>query len=59
MPADKRKQSFYFPEDDLAEIRREANRLDRSLSWVIQKAWAIARERIAQLPSHPAPEEDR
>jgi uncharacterized small protein (TIGR04563 family) len=43
---DKRKQSLYFPEDMLAEIQSEANRLDRSISWVVQRAWMIARKEI-------------
>jgi len=38
---DKRKQSLYFPESMLQEIKEEAARLDRSLSWVVQRAWKI------------------
>ena len=41
--ADKRKQSLYFPEEMLKEIQDEANRQDRSLSWIVQQAWRIAR----------------
>ncbi len=48
---DKRKQSLYFPEDMLAEIKREALRQDRSLSWIVQQAWRIARENIKKFPS--------
>jgi uncharacterized small protein (TIGR04563 family) len=48
---DSRKQSLYFPEDMLAEIQREANRQDRSLSWIVQQAWKIARADIKKLPS--------
>lgn len=48
---DKRKQSLYFPEDMLKEIQDEANRQDRSLSWVVQHAWKLARERIKSFPS--------
>jgi uncharacterized small protein (TIGR04563 family) len=47
---DKRKQSLYFPEDMLQEIQQEAMRQDRSLSWVIQQAWKLARARIASIP---------
>ena len=36
---DKRKQSMYFPEAMLTEIQHEADRQDRSLSWIIQRAW--------------------
>ena len=48
---DKRKQSLYFPESMLTEIKEEAARLDRSLSWVVQRAWKISRMEIKKLPS--------
>ncbi|APS00838.1 TIGR04563 family protein [Pajaroellobacter abortibovis] len=48
---DKRKQSLYFPESMLQEIKEEATRLDRSLSWVVQRAWKSARLEIKKLPS--------
>ena len=48
---DSRKQSLYFPEEMLAEIQREANRQDRSLSWIVQQAWKVARSDIRKLPS--------
>ena len=37
--SDKRKQSLYFPEEMLKEIQEEATRQDRSLSWIVPKAW--------------------
>jgi uncharacterized small protein (TIGR04563 family) len=49
--SDKRKQSLYFPEDMLEEIQQEANRQDRSLSWIVQQAWKIARPELHKLPS--------
>lgn len=49
--SDKRKQSLYFPEEMLEEIKEEAARLDRSLSWIVQRAWKIARIEIKRLPS--------
>lgn len=49
--SDKRKQSLYFPEDMLKEIQLEATRQDRSLSWIVQKAWKIARKEIQRYPS--------
>ncbi|HWN69213.1 MAG TPA: TIGR04563 family protein [Haliangium sp.] len=49
--SDKRKQSLYFPEDMLKEIQEEASRQDRSLSWIVQKAWRIARKEIMRYPS--------
>jgi len=47
---DKRKQSLYFPEGMLREFQQEATRQDRSLSWIIQQAWRLARTRIATIP---------
>jgi uncharacterized small protein (TIGR04563 family) len=47
---EKQKQSLYFPEDTLREIAKEANRLDRSLSWTVQQAWRVAREEIRKFP---------
>lgn len=49
--SDKRKQSLYFPESMLEEIKEEAARLDRSLSWIVQRAWKIARVEVKRLPS--------
>jgi uncharacterized small protein (TIGR04563 family) len=46
---DKRKQSLYFPGPMLDEIAAEARRLDRSLSWVVQRAWKSARDEIKLL----------
>ena len=48
---DKRKQSLYFPEEMLKEIGAEATRQDRSLSWIVQKAWKAARKDIMNIPS--------
>ncbi len=48
---DHRKQSLYFPDDMLEEIQREATRQDRSLSWIVQQAWKVARQDIRKMPS--------
>ena len=57
---DKRKQSLYFPEDMLAEIQAEATRQDRSLSWIVQRAWQIARKEIMKFPAvNDISEDDR
>ncbi len=48
---DKRKQSLYFPDEMLNEISKEAVRLDRSLSWMVQRAWRIASEEVGKFPS--------
>jgi uncharacterized small protein (TIGR04563 family) len=50
---DKRKQSLYFPVGMLEEVVAEATRMDRSLSWVVQKAWEIAKEKLRELPAAP------
>jgi uncharacterized small protein (TIGR04563 family) len=47
---DKRKQSLYFPEDMLNEMQTEASRQDRSLSWIVQQAWKLARSEMAKFP---------
>ena len=48
---DKRKQSLYFPEDMLAWLQAEADRQDRSLSWIAQKCVQVAKEKIESFPS--------
>lgn len=50
------KQSLYFSSMMLREIKEEAARMDRSLSWTIQRAWEVAREQIRKLPSVNSPE---
>jgi len=35
----------------LVEINDEAARLERSLSWIVQRAWKTARPEIRKLPS--------
>jgi uncharacterized small protein (TIGR04563 family) len=51
MASDKRKQSLYFPQEMLGEIQAEAARQDRSLSWIVQKAWKIARDELRKFPA--------
>jgi uncharacterized small protein (TIGR04563 family) len=47
MPAtDKQKQSLYFPDEMLREIKSESIRQDRSLSWIVQQAWRLARAEV-------------
>ena len=50
MAQDKRKQSLYFPKDMLADLQRECDRLDRSLSWVAQKCVKLALNELRGLP---------
>lgn len=44
------KQSLYFPSKVYQEVREEAERLDRSISWVIVQAWKLAKEKIKEIP---------
>ncbi len=48
---DKRKRSLYFPDTILREMQNEAKRQERSLSWIVQYAWRIARAELMRLPS--------
>lgn len=63
--SDKRKQSLYFPEEMLQEIQHEAARLDRSLSWIVQRCVKLGLDEIRKLPSvndiesEPAAEDTR
>lgn len=45
------KQSLYFPENMLEEIQKEAKRQDRSISWIVQQAWRVARSDLRKIPS--------
>ena len=54
--SDKRKQSLYFPEIMLDEIQKEAQRIQRSMSWVVQRAWKHARKEIKGIPGSNEPE---
>ncbi len=47
----KRNVTLYFNSAMLAETQKEAIRQDRSVSWIIQAAWRIAREEVRRMPS--------
>jgi uncharacterized small protein (TIGR04563 family) len=47
----KRKVTLYFNAAMLAETQKEALRQDRSISWIIQAAWKLAREEVKRLPA--------
>jgi len=48
---DKRKQSLYFPETMLEDLQHETARLDRSLSWIVQRCVKIGLSEIRKLPA--------
>ena len=52
MPSPKKKVTLYFSANMLGETQTEAIRQDRSISWIIQAAWRIAREDIRRLPGY-------
>jgi uncharacterized small protein (TIGR04563 family) len=47
----KRKVTLYFNAAMLAETQKEALRQDRSISWIIQAAWRIARDEVKRMPN--------
>ena len=47
----KRKVTLYFNSAMLAETQKEAIRQDRSVSWIIQAAWRIARDEVKKMPA--------
>ena len=54
-----RKRSFYFPDWMSREIEAEAIRLDRSVSWILQRAWKLARTDLLRAePRTPSPIRD-
>jgi uncharacterized small protein (TIGR04563 family) len=52
VPSPKKKVTLYFSAGMLDETQREAIRQDRSISWIIQAAWRIAREEVQRLPGY-------
>ena len=50
-----RKHSFYFPDWMSRELEAEAARLERSTSWVLQRAWKLAHAEIARLERSKVP----
>ena len=55
MSSPKRKVTLYFNSGMLAETQKEAIRQDRSVSWIIQPAWKIARDELRGLPGVGSP----
>ncbi|MCS6856511.1 MAG: TIGR04563 family protein [Deltaproteobacteria bacterium] len=50
-PTDPRKISVYLPLDIINELRREALRLDRTISWIIQRCVRIGIHEIRKMPT--------
>jgi uncharacterized small protein (TIGR04563 family) len=49
--AAKVKLTLYFSEELLKEAQEEAERQDRSISWIVQQAWRLSRDKLASYPS--------
>jgi uncharacterized small protein (TIGR04563 family) len=49
-----RKHSFYFPDWMSRELEAEAERLDRSTSWILQRAWKLAHAQLSQSERSPS-----
>jgi uncharacterized small protein (TIGR04563 family) len=52
MTSPKKKVTLYFTGGVLTETQHEAIRQDRSISWIIQAAWRIARDEVRRLPDY-------
>ena len=48
---DKKKHTLYFPVEMLDEMQKEADRQERPLSWIMQQAWKLSRDRIMTYPA--------
>lgn len=46
----RQRQCLYIENELLEEIREEAFRQDRSLSWIVQRAWRAARDQVCAMP---------
>jgi uncharacterized small protein (TIGR04563 family) len=52
MSSPKKKVTLYFSATVLDETQREAIRQDRSISWIMQAAWRLARDEVRRLPDY-------
>ena len=50
----KKKRSIYFSEELVEQIEAEAKRQGRSFSWIVQRAFMIARDQLAKFPDDPS-----
>jgi uncharacterized small protein (TIGR04563 family) len=50
-----RKRNVYFPKDLAAEVQEQADRLDRSPSWMLIRAWVMAAPLLRQMNTEVDP----
>lgn len=48
--AAKQKLTVYIPDQMLDELKREAERQDRSVSWLIEHCWQLSRRQLRRYP---------
>ncbi len=46
----KDKLTLYMPPEMITEIQAQADRHERSLSWMVMMAWRIAKQRMGEWP---------
>jgi uncharacterized small protein (TIGR04563 family) len=44
------KRSVYIPDQIITELEAEAKRQDRTVSWLLKRAWLESREKIKKYP---------
>ena len=49
--SDPRKISVYFPAQMIKELRRESIRLERTVSWLVQRCVRIGLDELKKMPS--------
>jgi uncharacterized small protein (TIGR04563 family) len=49
------KVSIYFPDDMIKDLINERRRTDRSVSWLVIRAWKLAKKEIKALPPEATP----
>lgn len=49
----KNRKTVYLNDQIIKELKEEAERQDRTVSWIIKRAWLESRESIRKYPSHP------
>jgi uncharacterized small protein (TIGR04563 family) len=52
------KATAYLPAGLIAELRDTAARQQRPVSWLVQRAWLLARDEIRAMAAPPPPDED-
>ena len=46
----KNKKTIYLPDQIVGELETEAKRQDRTVSWLIKRAWIESRKKIKEYP---------